>query len=326
MTRELWRIEQLTVTTAGRRRLTDVNCTIDAGVTAVIGGSGAGKSTLLNILVDFELPSHGRVHYAGSIPADRPSIFWGPTDGSLWPHLSVREHLASVAPRPAADSTDRLLDGFLLSHLSDRRVTTLSAGERSRLIVARGAAARPAVLVLDEPFAHVDPGSIAPLWNALREELSRDDASLVFSSHRADVVLREADAMLVLEKGSLAATGSTQAIYRDPPNSSIAALLGPANWFDEPLVDLWQHAPPPTRCIRPEELVVVPAARANWEVVASRDVGPWREVALNDATATTDERRRAVTVLANSPATAIGERIQLAWRPSVAASSSTFAP
>jgi len=97
-----------------------------------------------------------------------------------------------------------LLDAMALTDLTERRVDTLSTGERSRVLIARALLPGPAVLLLDEPFANLDP-----LWQLLLAERLGEDArggmTILFSTHDLDLAARLADRILVIDRGCLAA-------------------------------------------------------------------------------------------------------------------------
>ncbi len=167
---------------------------------AVVGASGSGKTSLLNLLVGYERAERVKSSGLGgrecsdsqlSTLNSQPFTFWSPPDFGLWPHLTVREHLAAVEPTGDPALVDRLLSGFGLLALGDAYPASLSQGECSRLSVARAVSARPQVLVLDEPLEHVDTALRDQCWQVLRDEIQTTGASLVFSTHSPERVLSE---------------------------------------------------------------------------------------------------------------------------------------
>ncbi len=169
---------------AGRFRLAPVSFTVAAGAHAVImGPSGAGKTTVLEAICGLRRAESGRVVIAGrdvtQLPPAERGIGFVPQDSALFPHLSVRENAAFAlkvrrqSPGAIAGRVSELAMQFGLTHLLDRRVTDLSGGERQRVALARAVAARPAVLLLDEPFSALDvPGrdTLRQHLQCLREE------------------------------------------------------------------------------------------------------------------------------------------------------------
>lgn len=233
----LWSLNDVSL--PGRRspRLDRVTVEIPHGVTAVLGQSGAGKTSLLNVLVGFERPSSGSVRRSStSVESPCLPLFWSPPAHGLWPHLTVTEHLSSVVGNTDGDERGRavveqLLAAFDLTPLSAARPGSLSLGERSRLSVARALAIGAAVLVMDEPLAHVDAARIGEYWAAIRRHCAAHGTSLVFATHSPEVVLREASHVLCLTDGRLAYAGSVDELYHRPASPELAAMLGPGNWM-----------------------------------------------------------------------------------------------
>ena len=271
------------------QRLDDVTVDIPSGVTAVLGESGAGKTSLLNALVEFEPISAGTITFRPP-RGTRLALFWSPPTHGLWPHLTVAEHLLTVS-RAAGNGDEecvrRLLDAFDLGSLRDARPGSLSLGERSRLSIARALASHAAVLVMDEPLAHVDSSRLGSYWSAIREHCQCTGASLVFATHSAEVVLREADFAICLDRGRLSYAGSTSELYDRPPTQALARLLGPCNWLSPDEGTRWLAGHDATcqtsLCVRPERLLIEPNVEGHATVVQTRFGGSSSEVDLVDA-------------------------------------------
>lgn len=287
MTPVLWTLESVSLAGPRRPRLDDVSGTIRAGRTAIIGESGAGKTSLLNLLVGFETPTRGRVVRH---PAEgrRLPLFWSPADGGLWPHLSPREHLRSVSPSSSDDVVDELLASFDLQSTAANRTDDLSAGERSRLSIARALAADAEVLVLDEPLSHVDPARLERDWGVIRNWCDSRRTSLVFSSHQPEIVVAEAEQGLCLVDGRLIWSGDVRTLYDNPPTEQAGWALGPLNWFDPSAAARWLNASRDTAFgLRPERILVQsveadgPAPPATVESV--RDCGRHQSMTLRSA-------------------------------------------
>ncbi|KAB2643311.1 MAG: ATP-binding cassette domain-containing protein, partial [Verrucomicrobia bacterium] len=239
----LWILENVALAPA---RLRDVSLTLRPGVTAVIGWSGAGKTSLLNVLAGFEKAERGSVRGTASLA-------WVPQDGGLWPHCTAREHLAIA--RPDGEGLDALLAAFDLTARANARPHELSQGEQARLSVARALAARAAVLVMDEPLAHVDPARAGSYWRVIREHLAATGASLVFSTHLPEIALGEAERVVCLSAGRVVHDGPVRELYAAPPSAELMTFLGPGNWLTPDEAALWlgaeiQHP----RCFRPEQV------------------------------------------------------------------------
>jgi iron(III) transport system ATP-binding protein len=266
------------------RRLRDITLDIGRGVTAVLGHSGAGKTSLLNLLVGFESPDAGEL--VGRIESGgRRPIFWVPQDDGLWPHLTAREHLAAMG----AGDASGLLDAFDLSGRADALPRVLSRGERARLAVARALAADAAALVMDEPLAHVDPARIGQFWAVIRRHLEQAGTSLVFATHVPETVLGEASGVICLKEGAVLYSGSVHELYRTPATAELAGCLGEGNWLEAEDARLWlrQDAKAP-RCLRPEQIRILPADDGFFSVVAARFCGSVAEVRLRQSNGTAE--------------------------------------
>lgn len=324
MNGQLWHLRQIRCGPVASPRLLIDALTIPSGVTALMGPSGAGKSTLLNLLIEFEQPNAGtleriRCHAAAASATNAtsatkmpqsseqagrtPRLAWVPADFGLWPHLTVEQHLQLVAPKHA-DHSEALLTGFELQSVRRSRPETLSTGERARLSVARALSLQADLLIMDEPFAHVDPSRIDRYWQLLREQLQSTQASLVFSSHQPEAVLREADFLVCLDAGRVTWTGTPADLYHAPPTFALGALLGPLNWFSpDDATDWLDHSAavaktdatahtaahsitesPPTTLpeavgfgVRPEQLSLTREAATNLQLQRSWQVGPYQQ-------------------------------------------------
>jgi iron(III) transport system ATP-binding protein len=194
----LFRLDRVSLPGPRRPRLADVTLEIPRGRTAIIGPSGAGKTSLLNLLAGFEKPESGRVEMA-SAPPNRLPVFWSPADGGLWPGVSILDHIRLVLARNQS-KPHQWLEEFDLDEAAARDVEELSAGERSRLTVARALAADAEVLVLDEPLVHVDRERLDRYWSLITETCSTRGTSLIFSSHQS-IDARHADRVIRMEMG-----------------------------------------------------------------------------------------------------------------------------
>jgi len=299
MPRGLWTLEDVTLSgDGGRPRLAGVSLEIVTGTTAVVGPSGAGKTSLLNLLVGYESPDRGAVARgldqgagASGARAFALPLFWGPQRGGLWPHLTALDHLRAVAPGKSADELRESMAEFDIDSRADARPDELSEGERSRLSVARALAADPAVLVMDEPLANVDPARAGRYWDVVRERVSGRGASLVFATHSPETVMREAETAVCVQAGRVIYAGDVEALYFRPETEELARCLGAANWLSPEDARAWlgrDEAGP--RCFRPEHIKVRPDESGPFTVRSSRFQGSVAEVELERAG--TGERRR----------------------------------
>ena len=298
MTR-LWQLERIAVSGAIRPRFAADALSIDQGITAIVGSSGAGKSTLLNLLVNFAGPDFGRVN--------RPeaSIAWAGDGSGLWHDCSVREHCSLVAPQ--GTDIDAILADFDLAEIAAARPGRCSAGERVRVDLARAVASGAEVMVLDEPVAHLDPSHAEQCWQAVIKHVEDGGRSLVYATHRPDLVLGWAQQVVCLNAGSVLFAGSTDTCYWRPPNLAAARCLGPVNWLDADLAGWIEgELPADQTCVRPEQLRVRPDEAAESVVTASRFHGSHAEITLQR-----DEQERRFVHRPRGPGLRIGSRVAL---------------
>lgn len=222
-------------------RVGPLDLTLEPGtVTAVCGPNGAGKSSLLRAFAELLLPDAGTVQLEGRPLADwtardrARAIGFLPQSAPLAWDVTVR-NLVALGRMPhgdrAAGPVDAALSALDCTGLADRRVFTLSGGERARVLLARVLAGEPRWLLADEPFAALDLSHQAGMLKQLRR-VARDGAGVVTVVHDLAMARNGADRVVVLEHGRIAADG--------PPDEAlcpevIAAVWGVrARWLGEP--------------------------------------------------------------------------------------------
>jgi ABC-type multidrug transport system ATPase subunit len=200
-----------------RDALRAVSFQVSAGErVAIIGPNGAGKTTLLQILAGALAPTSGTVSL-------RPEeAGWVPQQPALYSKLSVAENLRLFARLERAPDVERtvarMLEQTALGDRADDEVGRLSGGNRQRVNIAIGLLGEPAVLLLDEPSASLDPRQRERLWVFLAEL----GTTVVFSTHDVGEAERYADRLLVLADGELLFTGTPQELETATGGSAAA--------------------------------------------------------------------------------------------------------
>jgi ABC-type glutathione transport system ATPase component/DNA-binding beta-propeller fold protein YncE len=292
MVEALWTLRDVRLGGEKGPRLHGVSVEIYSGITAVLGQSGAGKTSLLNLLVGFEKPDAGGVVFNSPIPPPSHSfslpLFWSPQNDGLWHHLTVREHLDLVSSQRSIPhggtqlpTPQELLAQFDLTERANARPDELSQGERARLSVARALASNAAVLVMDEPLAHVDGARAGKYWEVIRQHVARAGASLIFSTHSPQAVLGEAQRVVCLREGRLLYAGDVETLYWRPASRELAECLGETNWLQPEESRAWLHQEEPSaRSFRPEQITVTPDETAECVVETARFEGAVAEAVL----------------------------------------------
>ena len=197
---------------AGAFGFEKVSFTVPAGRYGVLmGRTGGGKTSLLEIICGLRWPTAGRVWLGErDVTHDAPGargIGYVPQDGALFPTMTVREQLGfalRLRHRPAEEIAMRVeeLAGHLsIAHLLERRPDGLSGGERQRVALGRALAARPQVLLLDEPLSALDDDTREPLADLLHRVQRETAVTVLHVTHQRSEAARLADLLLRLENG-----------------------------------------------------------------------------------------------------------------------------
>ena len=194
----------------GRLQPTDLK--LASGMTAVIGPNGAGKTSLLRALAGIEVGS-GDVLIAGEELAQAPPprrmrllSFLPATRSMVWP-ISARDVIVLGLPSPDPARVDGLLKQLELEPLADRPVHHLSTGERSRVLLARALAARPRLLLLDEPLSNLDPYWVLRTLQILNSEARHNGCAILSSLHDLNQI-GAFERVLLVHGGLIVADGS----------------------------------------------------------------------------------------------------------------------
>jgi len=208
--------------------------------TVLVGSSGSGKTTLLRMINRMVDPTSGTIEIDGEDTSGlepvalRRRIGYVMQNSGLLPHFTVIENVATVpvlngVPRTRAFSDAlALLDTVGLERsLADRYPSQLSGGQQQRVGVARGLAADPNILLMDEPFGAVDPIVRDELQQELIRLQSELDKTVVFVTHDIDEAFLLGDQVVILEQGGrIAQIGSPSEIMADPASDFVSSFIG----------------------------------------------------------------------------------------------------
>lgn len=220
----------------------DVEAVCEEFPLLVLGPSGCGKSTLLEILAGLRQGVRGSIIWQGTTWSDSQRGIWVPgrrrrigyvtQSSSLFPHMSTLANVEygqrwaegsrnRVAPDPVV-----LLKELGVDHLAARKAAALSGGEAQRVALARALSAVPSLLLLDEPFAHLDPPTQAQTQSALATALVNHPVATVQVSHDRRELHRFARTVWLLMGGRVVQTGHPDGLLQSPASATIKAFLG----------------------------------------------------------------------------------------------------
>ncbi|MFB2532996.1 ABC transporter ATP-binding protein [Paracoccus sp. p3-h83] len=237
-------IEHLTKTYGTTTVVKDVSLTVETGqIAALVGTSGSGKTTLLRMINRLVEPTSGRVMIEGQDTAAiephllRRRIGYAIQGHGLFPHRTVGQNIATVPrllgwkPAEIAARVDELLTLFQLdpAQFRDRMPHELSGGQQQRVGVARALAARPDLLLMDEPFGALDPVIRAKAQEDLRALQRRLGTTLIIVTHDMEEAVTLGDRIAVMDKGVLLQYGPPAEILTRPATPFVQALIGSAD-------------------------------------------------------------------------------------------------
>ena len=215
----------------GRNVVDGVSLHVDQGqIVGLLGPNGAGKTTTFYMIVGLEKPNAGEIFVNGdnitTIPMYRRSrygIGYLPQEASIFRKLSVADNLMAIlettklTPAERHEKMESLLQEFHVSHVRDRKGTELSGGERRRVEIARCLATDPAFILLDEPFAGVDPIAVADIQGII-SYLKQRGIGILITDHNVRETLSIVDKAYILNNGKILISGDSETIA----NSDIA--------------------------------------------------------------------------------------------------------
>lgn len=213
----------------------------EAGTTvAVVGPNGAGKTTLLRALLGLTPRAHAELRLGDTdvsgLPPHRRGVAWVPQDGALFPHLTALANTAyglrahGVPRAQARREAQAWLDRLGVGHLAARKPSQVSGGQAGRVALARALAARPRLLLLDEPLAALDQTTRARVRHTLRTHLGGFGGVCLIVTHDPVEAVSLADRVLVLEEGLALQDAPPAEVTRHPRSPWVARMLGRNAW------------------------------------------------------------------------------------------------
>jgi ABC-2 type transport system ATP-binding protein len=217
----------------------DLDLTVRPGeVFGFVGGNGAGKTTTMRVVLGTLIPDRGEVLWDRSPIgfAVRRRIGYMPEERGLYPKMRIAEQLIYLAElhgatkAAAADAVAGWLERFKLKERARDELQKLSHGNQQRVQLAAALAFEPVMLVLDEPFAGLDPEAVDSMSEVLRER-AEAGIPVILSSHQLDLVERICDRVGIIQKGTLVACGTLDELRGHGPRQLwVNAPAAPQGW------------------------------------------------------------------------------------------------
>jgi len=209
----------------GRTVVQSVNLTIDSGqVIGLLGPNGAGKTTTFYMCIGMVKPDGGTVCLDDEDLTDFPmymrarkGVGYLPQETSIFRKLTVLQNVLAILETMPLDSRQRrerahrLLDELGIAHLADRNAGVLSGGEKRRLEISRALATNPAFILLDEPFAGIDPLAVIDIKRII-EHLTQRGIGILISDHNVRETLGACHVAYIMNEGTILESGSPETI------------------------------------------------------------------------------------------------------------------
>ena len=219
-----------------RRVVDHVNLTVRPGeIVGLLGPNGAGKTTSFYMVAGLVRPDEGQVFFCGQDVSGLPmhlrarlGMGYLPQEESIFRKLSVEDNLMAILETRAdlsraqqRDKAQELMERFNITRLRKSQAIQLSGGEKRRLTIARALASNPKLVMLDEPFAGVDPIAVQDIQRIVASLRETDGLSILITDHNVRETLGIVDRAYILFEGKVIKEGNAEDIANDPKTRRI---------------------------------------------------------------------------------------------------------
>jgi lipopolysaccharide export system ATP-binding protein len=223
------RAEKLVKEYAGRRVVNEVSLEVEQGtIVGLLGPNGAGKTTSFYMIVGLEHPDTGHVYLDDEDVTALPmykralkGIGYLPQEASIFRKLTVEENIMAILEEIEPDKDKRrqkmedLIQEFHIGHIRKSKGSALSGGERRRVEIARALATDPGFILLDEPFAGIDPIAVADI-QVMVAHLAKRGIGVLITDHNVRETLSIVNRAYILSAGKILVEGTSQQVAEDP--------------------------------------------------------------------------------------------------------------
>lgn len=234
--------------------LRKMNFTVSEGThISILGESGCGKSTLLQLIYGLLQVKDGEIYWKDKkllgpdfnlVPGE-PFIKYLAQDFDLMPYISVADNIAKFLSRNFMKKRNarvaELLEVVDMVELKDTHVKFLSGGQKQRVALARAIAKEPELLLLDEPFSHIDHFRRNALRRKLYRYLKKENITCITATHDSEEALSFADEIKMMRNGAFIHSASPEKLFESPKDEYVASFFGDVNVLPAALFGLSQN-------------------------------------------------------------------------------------
>lgn len=289
----LLQISHLHKSFAGVKAVNDISITLEKGkILGILGESGSGKTTLLHLIAALYEPDEGTLTLAGEritppsekLIAGHPDIKLVRQDYGLFPNISIRENIAYELRYYVEDYRNERVDKLLqisgLEHVQHHLPRQVSGGEQQRAVIARAIAEEPKLLLMDEPFSHLDAVNKRRLKEEVLNLIKAEGVSCIFVTHDVADAYGMADELMIMQRGRMLQIGNPEEVYKNPANQYVAEITGEIN----PILPFLHKgiSNVSIKFIRPEQIYFKPDSDLRATVENIKFLGAYYEIILRN--------------------------------------------
>lgn len=221
------KIENINKVYSKKKVVDDISFEVNQGeVVGLLGPNGAGKTTSFYIAVGLVKPDNGKVYFNGADITKYPmhkrsniGIGYLPQEASVFRKLSVRDNVLCILEtrnypkQKRLEKANQILEELKVSHVAEQYGYTLSGGERRRVEIARALAGNPKIILLDEPFAGVDPIAVKDIQNVIKD-IQNLNIGILITDHNVRETLKIVSRAYIMSEGKIILKGSTAQLVK----------------------------------------------------------------------------------------------------------------
>lgn len=289
----LLKIQNLSRSFEDKKAVNHISFTLEKGeILAILGESGSGKTTLLHLIGGFQEPDEGVLLLedkritppSEKLIAGHPDIKLVRQDYGLFPNISIRENIAYALRYYEENYRNKRIDKLLklsrLDKVQSHLPREVSGGEQQRAVIVRAIAEQPKLLLLDEPFSHLDAVNKRKLKVEILRLIKAEEVSCIFVTHDVSDAYGMADYLAIMRKGKILQSDVPQKVYQHPMNQYVAEITGEVNVVSQEWLKGIGIENTSTVFIRPEKIAVSPLSNIRAKVLSLKFLGNYYEVLI----------------------------------------------